>query len=498
MKKAFIISISISITLLTLPAQDWQNKVKAQENRVQHEMNTQQQRVDAEFARQMDRVWKDMELEAAPAPPTLTPLTPKTYTHTTQPAEDQHIIVIPEPDQAVAKTVAPRTVAPRTVPAAPDLSEPVEQSGRSITANFYGQSVGLWVDPAMKFRLERPINEHRIAESWQRLKRTNYQNLITQLNRYAARLQLNDWGYCQLVNKAAYQLYPSDKNARTIFSWFVLSHAGYVATVSYERDKVYLLMPSKQRLYGLTFLRGKEHKLYVLDLDGNEQAVRRAKVFPNKYPQATKVLDFEIHQEPQMHQKVGTRVVHFTYQKQRYHIPIQVNRGLAEFYKTYPFVDLYVYMRAPLSAPARTSLVDSLKRIAWRLKPTNGRTREEEMVNFLLRFVQHAFPYKSDHDQFGRERYLFADEMLYYPYSDCEDRSVLFSYLVREITGLKVVGLLYEGHAATAVRFKGKVEGDYVMYRGSRYTVCDPTYINATYGKTLPDVQGQMARVIDF
>ena len=45
------------------------------------------------------------------------------------------------------------------------------------------------------------------------------------------------------------------------------------------------------------------------------------------------------------------------------------------------------------------------------------------------------------------------DEPLFYPYSDCEDHSVLFAYLVRELPGLEVIGLDYPGHVATAVRF---------------------------------------------
>ena len=144
-------------------------------------------------------------------------------------------------------------------------------------------------------------------------------------------------------------------------------------------------------------------------------------------------------------------------------------------------------------------MVNSLKRITATLEPQkNRRTLEEEQVNFLLRFVQNAFKYKTDDQQFGGEKYLFADETLYYPYSDCEDRSVLFAYLVREIVGLEVVGLMYPGHAATAVKFTRNVPGDYISYKGNKYTLCDPTYVNATYGMIIPDVRGSMARVVDF
>jgi len=144
-------------------------------------------------------------------------------------------------------------------------------------------------------------------------------------------------------------------------------------------------------------------------------------------------------------------------------------------------------------------MVASLKRIVDELEPQkNRRSKQEEQVHFLLRFVQNAFAYKSDAHQFGGERYLFADETLFYPYSDCEDRSVLFAWLVRELVGLEVVGVMYPGHAATAVTFNRNVPGDYIMYRGKKFTLCDPTYVNATYGMILPEVRHSRARVVDF
>ena len=67
--------------------------------------------------------------------------------------------------------------------------------------------------------------------------------------------------------------------------------------------------------------------------------------------------------------------------------------------------------------------------------------------------MQTAFDYKTDGDQFGYEKPFFVDELFYYPYSDCEDRAVLYSYLVRTLMGLDVVLLEYPNHMATAVLF---------------------------------------------
>ena len=57
----------------------------------------------------------------------------------------------------------------------------------------------------------------------------------------------------------------------------------------------------------------------------------------------------------------------------------------------------------------------------------------KRQANLLLHYLHRAFPYKTDEAQFGVERTLFAEEMFHYPYSDCEDRSILFARLVRDL-----------------------------------------------------------------
>jgi hypothetical protein len=123
---------------------------------------------------------------------------------------------------------------------------------------------------------------------------------------------------------------------------------------------------------------------------------------------------------------------------------------------------------------------------------------ETEAANMLLRFVQTAFDYQTDQQQFGIEKPMFIEESLYYPYCDCEDRSILYSYLVEEILGLDVIALDYPGHIAPAVAFSEPVSGDAVYHRGRRYVICDPTYINANIGMSMPMYKGETPGVIEI
>ena len=130
-------------------------------------------------------------------------------------------------------------------------------------------------------------------------------------------------------------------------------------------------------------------------------------------------------------------------------------------------------------------------------KLLDGRS-ELEKAEMLLNWIQTAFEYKTDEEQFGSERSLFADESLYYPYCDCEDRSILLSILVHDLMGLDVVLLHFPGHLATAVKFNTHVQGDYLDLEDGRYIVCDPTYIGAPVGLAMPECREQGVQIEVF
>ncbi|MCB0853711.1 MAG: hypothetical protein KDD63_15910, partial [Bacteroidetes bacterium] len=407
---------------------------------------------------------------------------------------------VESPVKDVKKNLIPRPAPSKEQDVAVNefVKDRAKKMDREVRVFYFGKSLKMKYDSKMEISSPRTLSSNSIAEHWEGLEEAPHEFLIYQLTNEAKIMNLNDWGFALLINETGKQIYPGDKNAQIMFNWFCLSKAGYMSTVSYERDQLYLMLPAYQVLYGKSFLRGKDHKLYAIDLDGGNPQLSRARVFQAAHPEAKKVMDFSVNSTPDFPESLRRKRVSFSYNNVNYVIPIDINENTVAFYKTYPFVDLDIYLGAPLAQSAKRSMVDSLRRIVERIPAKGGRSREMERVNLILRFVQTAFPYKSDNDQFGEEKYLFGDETLYYPYSDCEDRSVLFTYLVKEIMGLDVVGLLFPGHAATAVHFNGNVPGDYVKYQGKKYIICDPTYINADLGMMLPDVQGQSVKVVSL
>jgi hypothetical protein len=66
---------------------------------------------------------------------------------------------------------------------------------------------------------------------------------------------------------------------------------------------------------------------------------------------------------------------------------------------------------------------------------------------------------------------------------------------VRDLLGLDVALVDYPNHIAAAVCFNG-VYGDYFTINGKKYTICDPTYIGASVGLTMPDMNNSEAKLI--
>ncbi|MDR3296686.1 MAG: hypothetical protein LBS94_00425, partial [Prevotellaceae bacterium] len=94
-------------------------------------------------------------------------------------------------------------------------------------------------------------------------------------------------------------------------------------------------------------------------------------------------------------------------------------------------------------------------------------------------------------EQFGYEKWNFAEETIASDYSDCDDRAILFAQLVRRLLGMPVVLVYYPGvHLAAAVHFDNPAaSGDYILVDSKKYLICDPTYSNADIGMAMPQLR---------
>ena len=425
-----------------------------------------------------DKIPKPVEIPvAAPAPVDLLPSLPS-------PAEEDPIVapllppVVPEV----------RSVLPEVEPVMPKAYQSPEvvlhgaDESKTIGFDFLGTNLNMACGSVADTELEEPVGKVSIGAYWKALSLGDFEECLGQAQEVRTQMSLNDWGYYLLLHHAGTGLFEGNPNETALFVWFMLSKSGYQVKVGYVQDRVYLLLPTEQALYGIPFFTFDKTKFYEISVDGSAPVTSLA-TYDGTYPGANKRLNLRVAQSPQVGGGNLDRTFSFTYEGQAYTVPVHFEQSTIDFFAQYPQTDMEVYFEASPAPAAKASLLQALHPIVA------GKT-EAETVNLLLRFVQTAFAYQVDAQQFGREKIFFPEETLFYPFSDCEDRAILFAFLVQELMGLEVVGLDYPGHMATAVKFNGELAGDSVLYQGQKYMVCDPTYINAEAGMVMSHFKG--------
>jgi hypothetical protein len=364
---------------------------------------------------------------------------------------------------------------------------------RSTQFDFFGENIIIEYHKNFKQSFRDNISNKSIASYWKLLATQPHNKIINQLSKASKRLQLNDWGTALLFDQFARELQGSNQrnqSSRQLTSWFLLVKAGFNARIAYNQQ-VFLLMPSKQSLFSTTYFTLENQRYYSVSL--NEKAMKPGKVFTysGKHLDGQRNLDFSEPNKFVANKHQEKRALSFSYNGEKFDINISYPKDMVNYFKTFPQLDLRNYFSAGMPQETAYSLLSQLKPII------EGQT-ETEAVNRLLRFVQTAFQYKTDDDQFQQENYLFPLETLYYPYSDCEDRAALFAWLTKSLLTLDVVIVDFPGHRATAVEFSKPVQGDSWELNGKRYTVADPTYVNANVGMTMPQYKNKAPKLIAF
>lgn len=403
--------------------------------------------------------------------------------------EEAPIPEVPSPPPPVQPPVPPPETPPsETITEEVPPPPPVEKS-RKAAFTFFGMPFTVEYDSSLVPPSVHPVNKAAIGASWEVLSRADYPALLAQARHYREQLQLNDWGYYQLLSRMAVAICQGGQGQCKLLVWFMLSKSGFEVKIGYDEEKVYLLLATGNPLYDVPYFSLGGERFYAVSAEGKAETAENLFTYDGQYPGADLTLDVRLAGPPLLEGVAIERKLNFQYGGKDQQIAVRLNRPMLDYLDVYPHTEYEVYFSATPSSDVERALMNSLK-------PMVAGKTEREAVNILLCFVQTAFGYQTDDEQFGREKPLFVEETLFYPASDCEDRAVLFAYLVRHLLELKVIGLDYPGHIATAVRFGGEMGGDYVVYENQHYTVCDPTYINAEVGMTIPQFSGVTPGVI--
>jgi hypothetical protein len=283
--------------------------------------------------------------------------------------------------------------------------------------------------------------------------------------------------------------YPTDPSRRALLHWYLTVSAGLDTRLAHARPGYVLLYASDGMVYQVDFLARNGRAYYVHDPAGRFAGESRLHSYDGQAPGLGVELQFAFARLPRTSPRPTMRTLRWELAGEDRVIDVPVDQQLVAFLASVPQTDLPSQFGAGLSKPA----LDALRQGLAPLLDGHGRNGQ---VAVLLHMVQHAVPYATDDDQFGREDFLYPDESLFYPAADCEDRAALFAVLVRELVGADVVGLDYPHHIAAAVALDDDAPGDRFTHRGIVYTVCDPTYIGAGLGRSMPIEGADSPRII--
>ena len=426
---------------------------------------------------------------AKPATPATKPTTPtlKPATPTAKPASPTAKPTTPaaKPATPTSPTTPPAVVpVPTAKPSAP-MSALYKESSEKQMINYCGQRI--YVDKSLKGVCSiGNMREKAVADAYEAMCKADYKPLLADCRQLKKDLKLNDWGVFLFVRDVSNALC-ADAHASVVMQQFLLNELGYKSKMARraDRDQMLLFVATDCKMYGHPYFTKDGLNYYNLTSDETCQFY----MCQEDSPKAKSSIDMQITNAPQLNSgmvnsvhKNGAGTVA---------VSVDVPKSLMLFYKSMPQCDYSVYVNAKVNPAVADRLLSSLAPIV------EGKS-ETEAANLLINFVQTGFKYATDQEQFGYEKPFFVEELFYYPYCDCEDRSVLYSYLVRNLLKLDVVLLDYPNHIATAVCFNENVSGDFVTVEGKKYIVCDPTYIGASIGKAMPQFKRVAAKVLKY
>lgn len=482
-KSFLLISLLFGLSMFTSSAQtdDFYAQYEKFRKHAKAEYEDYRAQCNAEYVKFLERAWKEYKvLPSIPrpkdevVPPTIMPRQDKNKKQAKE---------IP-----IEKVVSPILSLPQPKPISP-IYENVKVEEKNFSFSYMGTTCEVRLPKDLNIRMSG-CEICMIATIWKQLATNAMDNTIRDFLALRLKMQLCDWAYLNLIDTFA-KAFCGHGNEAVIMAAFIYSQSGYKMRLGRDCEKLYLLYGSKHGIYETGYIVIEGINYYPLD-----DKVERMEISDFSFPQEQSMsLYIENAQKITIRPSAKRKLA-----SEQYHdvtIDSQVNLNLIQFYNTYPSSEVNGNFMTRWKMYADTPMDESVSQMLYPdIKNKIEGLSDVQAVNQILNWVQTAFQYEYDDKVWGHDRAFFAEETLYYPYCDCEDRAILFTRLVRDLLGLKCILVYYPGHLASAVCLKQQVNGDYISLDGDVYTICDPTYIGAPVGITMPEMDNRSAKVI--
>ncbi|MCQ2069418.1 MAG: hypothetical protein MJY68_10090 [Bacteroidaceae bacterium] len=488
MKKNNVLYLSLILCGTIVSAQDFndfrrqqQESFNAFKKKATDDIAAYRNKLNEEFAKYIETHWKVMNGERPMPEPNKVPEIPPVVSQLSEKQVSTNNKI-----DVYIDVVSQQIEEPKPIEYVEYAPKPQE---KKISFTFYGTEGIIRFDDNNKALLNGS-KEGDVSRFWKELSSKNYDNILADCLNQKTEMDLCDWAYFKMTETVSEKIYGKTNEAVVLHFW-LLSQSGFKARLGCDNGNIHLLLHTNEMIFNKPYWNLNDG-LYFL-LDGS--SVEKMSVMSMSFPE-TNALRLSIKNQNRFRSNDSEPRVLTSKNNPDVSAKVICNYNYLAFMNDYPIsaiegsddTDLMKYVYTPLSQSAKDELYPALR------QKIEGKN-EEETANILLDFVQTAFAYKTDNEVWGLERPFFPEETLYYPYCDCEDRAILFCRLVTDLMGLKTALVSYPGHVAAAVQFDSEIPGDYFNVNGTRFLICDPTYINAPIGKSMPRNNNSTAKV---
>lgn len=389
--------------------------------------------------------------------------------------------------------VKPININPIEQAPQPKPISPIRENPHTVEDTFYISFYGIICNIRIPQNIQMILsdcNPNSLGEIWEDLCTNELNNTIRDCLETRIRYNLCDWAYLQFLIELGRQCCVNS-NCATYLTAFLYCQSGYQMRLGVDNGNLVMLIGCKHYIYDFPYYVIAGEFFYPISETSDRIKICNAE-FEGETP-----MSLYINAEQMLGTTISDAREIISTSDFALSAKSEVPVELIKFYNTYPTSAIDSNPLTKWALYADTPLSEKTKAILYpTLIETIGNCSKLDATNKLLNWVQTGFVYEYDDKVWGHDRAFFAEETLYYPYADCEDRSILFSRLVRDLLGLDVALIYYPGHLATAVKFDTEVTGDAMLINGNRYVVCDPTYIGAPVGVQMPDLDYDKAEAI--
>ena len=404
---------------------------------------------------------------------------------------------------AVQEVIKPEPPIKQPEPLA-EVKEETFRANSYMTFEVFGTQCKVRIGENCRFKL-KDVSSDAVADVIRdEFPKPQFDNMLFDCLQERKRHDFSDWAYYQMLLALTRKFYGEGTNEAVLAQAFLYSQSGYKMRLAHDDSHLYMLAATRHFIYNKLFFSLDGDWYFMLDGKQSEKLSICQASFPME---SSLSLQISAAQRLAMN-PTGERTL-TSRKNPDFSFTIHSNKNYIDFLGTYPsstvnnnFMTRWsMYANCPLDESIREQLYPQMKE---KLAGKSELMAVQELLWWMHGNVDlegviqdsNCFLYRYDEDVWGVDRAFFGEETLFYPYCDCEDRSILLSHLVRDVVGLDVVLVYYPGHLAMAVHFNEPVEGDYVMCEGRKFIVVDPTYIGSRVGETMPMVADEPTTVI--